>query len=93
MKIKFDFEARDEFCAFFALYAGLRMYKEQKDEQTRLLNEKQIESEKLFSIPAAEAYCVLEDLREQKPKMYNEAVEEYNEVYGTKLSTPTNTNS
>ena len=72
MKIFFDFEARDEGAAFFALYAGLRMYKEQR--------EKRVEKDAI-SIPAAEAFCMLEDLKEQFPDEYEEAVIEYNECY------------
>lgn len=83
MKIKFDFEGREEYCAFFALYAGLRMYKEQKEKQV-------MESEEigLFSIPAAEVFCMLQDLKQQHPKEYAEAVDEYNEVYGTNKTIP-----
>jgi hypothetical protein len=68
----FLFEGRDP-SAFFAFYAGLRMYKEVKDLQT-------IKGK--FYIAAAEAYCMLQDLKEQFPKHYAEAEAEYNEVYG-----------
>lgn len=72
--IKFDMEAKIQDCAFFALYAGLRMYKEQKDRQPKEAG--------TFSIAAAEAYCLLQDLKESHPKEYAEAVAEYDEVYG-----------
>lgn len=83
MIIKFDFEGRDEEAAFFALYAGLRMYKEKKDRQVKLLNAANGNSEEQFSIPAAEAFCMLQDLKEKFPKEYAEASEEYEAVYGT----------
>lgn len=73
MKIIFDLEARDEGAAFFALYAGLRMYKEQR--------EKRVEGEGI-SIAAAEAYGMLEDLKEQYPLEYKQAGVEFQEVYG-----------
>lgn len=50
MKIEFDLEGRDESAAFFALYAGLRMYKEQR--------EKRCEGNAM-SFTAAEAYGML----------------------------------
>lgn len=81
MIVKFNLEGRDEGAAFFALYAGLRMYKEQKQKQIRLLNETKDDSEKTFSIPAAEAYCMMQDLREKFPKQYEEAKQEFNAVY------------
>lgn len=81
MIVKFNLEGRDEGAAFFALYAGLRMYKEQKDKQTILLNETKDDIEKTFSIPAAEAYCMMQDLREKFPKQYEEAKQEFEEVY------------
>lgn len=73
MEIVFDFEGRMESEAFFALYAGLRMYREQK--------EKHLE-DGAISLPAAEAYCMLCDLKEQYPKEYEQAGVEYQEVYG-----------
>jgi hypothetical protein len=81
MIVKFNLEGRDEGAAFFALYAGLRMYKEQKDKQTILLNETKDDIEKTFSIPAAEASCMMQDLREKFPKQYEEAKQEFEEVY------------
>jgi hypothetical protein len=80
MEIKFDFEARDEECAFFALYAGLRMYKEQR--------EKNVSSPDAISFAAAEAYGLLEDLKEQHPKEYGLAEKEYNEVYKNLIVIP-----
>jgi len=73
MTIEFDFEGRDEGAAFFALYAGLRMYKEQK--------EKSVTGEAI-SIPAMEAYGMLEDLKEQYPLEYKQAGVEFQEAYG-----------
>ena len=81
MKIKFDLEGRDESAAFFALYAGLRMYKEQKDSEFALKKQLKQIRQSAFSIAAAEAYRMLEDLKSQKPKWYYEAEAEYNEVY------------
>ncbi len=83
MKVIFDFEGRDKGCAFFALYAGLRMYKDKKLKQVKLQREvANGMGEESFSIPAAEAYCMLEDLREKFPKEYAESKEEYDEIYG-----------
>lgn len=73
MKIVFDFEARMENEAFFALYAGLRMYKEQKEKSV---------PGGAISIPAAEAFCMLCDLEEQYPIQYKQAGIEYQDVYG-----------
>lgn len=72
-QIVFDFEGRDTGAAFFALYAGLRMYKEQR--------EKRVEGPGI-SIAAAEAFCMMEDLREQYPLEYQQAGIEFQEVYG-----------
>jgi len=72
MIIEFDFEGRDEQCAFFALYAGLRMYKELKNK---------VATNNAFSIAGAEAYCMLEDLKEQYPKQYWESAAEFEQVY------------
>lgn len=72
MTIKFNLEGRDEGCAFFALYAGLRMYKEQRDKNT---------PKGEFSIASGEAFLMLEDLRENYPKQYSEAKKEFDEVY------------
>lgn len=73
MIITFDLEARDEGAAFFALYAGLRMYKEQKEKAV---------TGPAISIPALEAYGMLEDLKEQYPLEYQQAGVEFQEVYG-----------
>ena len=46
----------NESAAFFALYAGLRMYKEQKEKQVKLQEEVADGfGEESFSVPAAEA--------------------------------------
>lgn len=73
MIITFDLEGRMEGCAFFALYAGLRMYKEQKEK---------VVEPGAISTPAAEAYCMLRDLEEQHPVEYKQAGIEFQEVYG-----------
>lgn len=74
MKIKFDLEASVPECAFFALYAGLRMYKEQR--------EKRDIPDGQFSVSAAEAFCLMQDLKIQYPTEYAAAEKEYDEVYG-----------
>lgn len=73
MKILFDLEASDQECAFFALYAGLRMYMDLKKSQPK--------EEGAFSIAGAEAYCMLQKLKKQHPKFYNESKEEYEDIY------------
>jgi len=70
--IRFNIEASDKECAFFAIYAGLRMYFNKKSEN-ELPNE--------MSIAAAEAYCLLKQLEEKHPKQYKEAESEFNRVY------------
>lgn len=75
MKITFDLEVSDQECAFFAIYAGLRMYKEQRKAGTPL---------NMVSIAGAEAFCMLGQLKEQHPNDYREAEEEYKGVYGPK---------
>lgn len=72
MKIKFDLEGKDEPAAFFAIYAGIRMYKEQRENRV---------SEGNVSITAAEAYGLLEDLKEQHPHYFESAKKEYDEAY------------
>lgn len=74
MKIIFDFEGRDEDCAFFVLYAGLRMYYD--------LKRKQPTKEGQMSIAAAEAHCMLQDLKKQDETAYYEAYAEYEHIYG-----------
>lgn len=72
--LKINIEGSDKACAFFGLYAGLRMYIEYKKESVN----DHIPSQ--MSMAAAEAYCMLEDLREKYPIQYSEAKEEYDEV-------------
>lgn len=72
MKIVFDLEASDQEAAFFALYAGLRMYQEAKDN---------VAKPGMFFIAAAEAYCLRKDLKQQYPELYAAAEKEYEEVY------------
>ena len=67
--ITIEFEGRDEGATFFALYAGLKMYSDLKAKQKRGINE--------FSIAGAEAYSILEDLKESHPKECAEAKKEY----------------
>ncbi len=72
MIIEFDLEASDQGAAFFALYAGLRMYKDLKSHQTKGTEEN--------SIAGAEAYIMLETLAEKFPKLYKEASAEYSDT-------------
>jgi hypothetical protein len=74
--ITFDLEASDQEAAFFALYAGLRMYKWVRGLRT---------PPGAVAIAAAEAYCMLEQLKEAHPEAYRQAEEEYEEVYAGKL--------
>jgi len=74
--IKINIEASDKECAFFALYAGLRMYFEYKKETNNDPNS--------ISIAGAEAYCMLQDMKERYPIQYNEAKDEYDEFITTK---------
>ena len=67
--VKINFEGRDEGCAFFALYAGLRMYNEYKHKQHL--------GKDSFSTAGAEAYSMMEDLRYSHPEQYEEAKKEY----------------
>lgn len=63
-KIVLNIEASEKGCAFYAIYAGLRMYKESKSHD---------------NISAAEAFCILGKLEEDYPEDYAEAESEYNE--------------
>lgn len=74
-EIVINFEGREKDCAFFALYAGLRAYYE---------NKKNIGShhKDAISIAGAEAYSMLDDLKTDFPKEYEEAKKEYDQVYG-----------
>jgi len=71
--VTINFEGRDEGCAFFALYAGLRMYSELKEDKHKGKNS--------MSIAGAEAYSILMDLKFTYPKECEEAKKEYDEVY------------
>lgn len=75
MEIIFDLEASDIEAAFFGIYAGLRMYMEQKSAAPK-------DGPDAFFISAAETYCRLEELKVQHPEQYRNAENEYNEVYG-----------
>ena len=76
MEIIFDLEASDQEAAFFALYAGLRMYKEQRQKRV---------PKGQMSITAAEAYCMMQSLKKQYPDWYKEAEIEFKEVYNKKF--------
>ncbi len=71
-KITINLEGRNKPCAFFALYAGLMMYSEAKASQ---------QSGNEFSIAGAEAFSILEDLKQSHPEMFSEAEAEYNNIY------------
>lgn len=73
MNILFDLELTDRESSFFALYTGLRMYKEQRNRS--------VEPE-VFSISGAEAYGLLQQLKRQHPEQFAQAEQEYNDVYG-----------
>ncbi len=82
-KIIFDIEGSEKGCAFFAIYAGLRMYKEHKDKQVMLQNKVAKIGEECFSIAAAEAYSMLEQLKENHPIEFKEAEDEFNKCYNS----------
>ena len=67
--IEIDFEGRNEPCAFFALYAGLKMYSDMKAEQYKGTDK--------MNIAGAEAYCMLQDLKLSHPNEFEEAKKEY----------------
>ena len=75
--ITFDLEGSIKSLAFFALYAGLRMYKEQKEKTVAETMETGT-----LSLAAAEAGVLLEQLKTQFPAFYTDCEEEFNEVYG-----------
>lgn len=70
--IKLDIQAADKQCAFFALYAGLRMYRDLKKKQ---------DPPHAISIAGAEAHCLLMQLKESYPQDYIEAQVEFEDVY------------
>jgi hypothetical protein len=87
MTIKFNLEGRDEGCAFFALYAGLRMYKEQREQS--------VSEPGGISIAAAEAYAMLQDMKARFPAHFEDAEEEFEAVYSkkSKYNSPNGLNS
>ena len=74
--ININFEGRDEYCAFFALYAGLRMYSDLKAKQKTGTNE--------VSVAGAEAYSMLQDIKVSHPEEFKEAEIEYDCVFANK---------
>lgn len=75
MKVTFDLsEKNDADCAFFALYAGLRMYMDFKNNQSK--------EKGAFSVTALEASSLLKDMELQYPNEFAEAELEYETVYG-----------
>tara|TARA_R110002049_G_scaffold224712_4_gene396530 strand:+ start:17010 stop:17393 length:384 start_codon:yes stop_codon:yes gene_type:complete len=72
MKIQFNLESNPS-VGFYALYASLRFFKEFKVKSHTEPNS--------VNTASAECYCMLEDLKEQYPKEYAEARDEYNSVY------------
>lgn len=75
-------EQNDGDAAFYALYAGLRMFRDFKQKQDESAPKGS------FQISGAEAYCLLEDLKEQFPERYKQAEQEYDEVYQTEFICP-----
>lgn len=71
--IELDVEGSMKDCAFFAIYAGLRMYKEQRQKRV---------PEGQISFSTAEAFSLLEQLKEKYPEAHQQAKAEYEEVYG-----------
>lgn len=72
MNIKFNLESNPS-VGFYALYASLRFFKEFKVKRHTEPNS--------VNTASAECYCMLEDLKDQYPKEYAEARDEYNSVY------------
>lgn len=68
MKVKFNLEGNPD-VAFYALYASMKMFSDKKADEKRGTNE--------VSISGAEAYCLLQDLKEQFPHKFAESEKEY----------------
>lgn len=67
-KIEFDLEASEQDCAFYAIYTGLRMCMEEQAKK---------EVEGSYSLVGAEAYCMLQQLKEKHPIQYLSAKNTY----------------
>lgn len=63
----------DTECRFLALYVGLRMYKDARLKKHTDLSQ--------FPVAAAEAYCMIEQLKELYPQMATESEIEYIKTY------------
>lgn len=72
-KLTFDLESNPEM-RLYVLYAGLRMYMESKRETDK-------KTPDMFSLAGAEAYCLLQDLKEKLPELYAQCEEEYNDSH------------
>ncbi len=72
MIVEFNLEGNPD-VSFYALYAGLRMFKDKKVEQDK-------KHPGQINQAGAEAYCMLQDLKEQHPKQYLESETEYDQV-------------
>lgn len=72
MIVEFNLEGNPA-VAFYALYAGLIMFKDKKVEQDKNSPDK-------INQAGAEAYCMLQDLKKQYPKHFEYAEEEYQRV-------------
>lgn len=63
---------------FYAIYAGLRMFKDSEGKRTSEHNKTVPENEQIFSIPGAQAYCLLQDILEENPVYYAWAENRFN---------------
>ncbi|WP_281681851.1 hypothetical protein [Zunongwangia profunda] len=68
MEVTFDLESNPD-VGFYALYAGLKMFSDKKAEETKGTDK--------MNVAGAEAYAMLQDLKEQFPEKFNEAQEAY----------------
>lgn len=75
MIVEFNLEGNPE-VAFYALYAGLRMFKDKKIEEDKKHPDQ-------INQAGAEAYCMLQTLKENFPKEFSEAKTEYEQVNQT----------
>ncbi len=67
MEITFNLESNPD-VGFYALYASLKIFSDKKAEESGLNR---------MSLPGAEAYSMLQELKEKYPDKFKESEEEY----------------
>lgn len=80
--VKLDMEGTHRPSAMYALYSGLRMFKECQDSNLELKKQLNQVDKDAYSIPGAEAYCLMQQLKEQYPNEYASCEKEFNRAYG-----------